>query len=195
MFTGIVEETGDIRAVERDEGGKRLRIGTSFAGLGKGQSVSVSGACLTVEEYGDGWFEVFLARETLDRTYLDRLGEGDAVNLERSLPAEGRFDGHFVQGHVDGTAEVVGVSQVGDDWEFRFSLPGDLGRYVVEKGSIAVDGISLTVADRGDDEFAVAIVPETYAVTTLSEKAAGDPVHLEVDVIAKYVERLTDGYR
>jgi len=195
MFTGIVEETGDIRGVERDEGGKRLRIGTGFDGLSEGQSISVSGACLTVEEHGDGWFEVFLARETLDRTYLDLLGKGDAVNLERSLPAEGRFDGHFVQGHVDGTAEVVGVTQVGDDWEFGFSLPEDLGRYVVGKGSIAVDGISLTVADRGDDEFAVAIVPETYAVTTLSEKAVGDPVHLEVDVIAKYVERLTDGYR
>jgi len=195
MFTGIVEETGDIRGVERDEGGKRLRIGTGFDGLSEGQSISVSGACLTVEEHGDGWFEVFLARETLDRTYLDLLGKGDAVNLERSLPAEGRFDGHFVQGHVDGTAEVVGVTRVGDDWEFGFSLPEDLGRYVVGKGSIAVDGISLTVADRGDDEFAVAIVPETYAVTTLSEKAVGDPVHLEVDVIAKYVERLTDGYR
>ncbi|MEF8812329.1 MAG: riboflavin synthase [Halovenus sp.] len=195
MFTGIVEEMGGIRGVERDEGGKRLRIGTSFTGLHEGQSISVSGACLTVEEYGDGWFEVFLARETLDRTYLDHLAEGDVVNLERSLPAEGRFDGHFVQGHVDGTAEVVGVTQVGDDWEFRFALPGDLGQYVVEKGSIAVDGISLTVASRQDDAFAVAIVPETYAVTTLSEKAVGDPVHLEVDVIAKYVERLTEGYR
>ncbi len=195
MFTGIVEEVGGIRGVERDEGGKRLRIQAGFSGLHEGQSISVSGACLTVEEHGDGWFEVFLAQETLDRTYLDRLAEGNVVNLERSLPAEGRFDGHFVQGHVDGTAEVTEVTQVGDDWEFRFSLPGDLGRYVVEKGSIAVDGISLTVASRQDGEFAVAIVPETYAVTTLSEKAAGDPVHLEVDVIAKYVERLTEGYQ
>ena len=195
MFTGIVEETGEIRDKEQDEEGVRLRIGASFEGLGVGQSISVSGACLTVERPGDGWFEVFLAQETLDRTYLGDLGAGDVVNLERALPADGRFDGHFVQGHVDGTADVTGIDRIGEDWRFSFSLPPNFGEYVVEKGSIAVDGISLTVAGLGEEEFDVAIVPETYDVTALSEKEAGDPVHIEVDVVAKYVEQLVEGYQ
>ena len=194
MFTGIVEETGKVLDVTTGEEGRRLRIATRFAGLQQGASISVSGACLTVEAFGDGWFEMFLATETLDRTYLGELGAGDRVNLERALAADGRFDGHFVQGHVDDTAEVVEIRQLGDDWEFVFSLPPSLAAYVVEKGSIAVDGISLTVAALADDQFAVAIVPETYDVTALSEKSAGDPVHLEVDVVAKYVESLVEGY-
>ena len=194
MFTGIVEETGEILAVETDEGGRRLRLSTEFDSLGRGQSISVSGVCLTVEEFGPDWFEVFLATETLERTYLGDLVVGDAVNLERALPADGRFDGHVVQGHVDGTAEVLEIAELGEDWRFSFSLPTDLERYVVEKGSIAVDGISLTVAVRTDGTFDVAIVPETYDVTTLSEKSVGDSVHLEVDVVAKYVEPLVDGY-
>jgi len=192
MFTGIVEETGEVLGVEESPEGRRVRFGTTFEGLTEGQSVSVSGACLTVEEAGDGWFVSFLASETLDRTYLGELAEGDAVNLERALPADGRFDGHIVQGHVDGVAEVRGIERVGDDWFFEFSLPATQSKYVVEKGSIAVDGISLTVADRRADGFTVAIVPETYDVTTLSEKSVGDPVHLEVDVVAKYVENILD---
>jgi riboflavin synthase len=191
MFTGIVEETGEILAVEEDDDGRRLRVGTSF-GLREGQSVSVSGTCLTVEEHGDGWFSLFLAEETLDRTYLGNLEPGDAVNLERALPADGRLDGHFVQGHVDATGEVVAVERVGEDWRYTFSLPENQERYVVEKGSIAVDGISLTVADRDAGTFSVAIIPETRELTTLSGKAVGDPVHLEVDVIAKYVENLVE---
>jgi len=192
MFTGIVEETGRVLGVAAEPEGRRLRIGTTFEGLERGQSVSVSGACLTVEEHGDGWFEVFLATETVERTYLGGVDEGDLVNLERALPADGRLDGHFVQGHVDGTGEVLGVEQVGDDWFFEFSLPDEGGRYVVEKGSVAVDGISLTVADRRADAFTVAVIPETHEVTSLSEKAVGDPVHLEVDVVAKYVESLLE---
>ena len=195
MFTGIVEETGEITDATMTDEGRRLRIATSFDGLSQGASISVSGACLTVEAFGDGWFSVFLATETLDRTYLGDLAVGDQVNLERAMAAGDRFDGHVVQGHVDGTAEVVGVKRIGDDWEFTFSLPDALAGYVVEKGSISVDGISLTVAALDGEQFAVAIIPETYDVTTLSEKSAGDPVHLEVDVVAKYVERLTDGYR
>ncbi len=191
MFTGIVEETGEVLAVEEDDEGRRLRVGTTFE-LREGQSVSVSGACLTVEEHGDGWFSLFLAEETLDRTYLGALEAGDAVNLERALPADGRLDGHFVQGHVDATGEVLAVERVGEDWQYTFSLPESQGRYVVEKGSIAVDGTSLTVADRDVETFRVAIIPETYELTTLSEKAVGDPVHLEVDVIAKYVESLVE---
>lgn len=194
MFTGIVEATGEVLGVTSDDGGRRVRLGTSFEDLSVGQSVSVNGVCLTVEAFEPGWFEVFLSRETLDRTYLGRLETGDAVNLERALPVDGRFDGHVVQGHVDGTGEVVTRSRIGEDWEFSFSLQDSLVNYVVEKGSIAVDGISLTVADRRSDEFSVAIVPETLAITTLSEKTVGDPVHLEVDVMAKYVEQLVDGY-
>ena len=195
MFTGIVEETGEIRDIEQDDDGRRLRIGSTFAALTVGQSISVSGACLTVEQPGDGWFDVFLAEETLERTYLGSLEPGDVVNLERALPADGRFDGHFVQGHVDGTAAVTGVERLGEDWRYQFSMPAGLSQYVVEKGSIAIDGISLTVAELGEDSFEVAIVPETYNVTTLSEKAVGDTVHLEVDVVAKYVEQLVDGYQ
>jgi len=191
MFTGIVEATGEVRAVTDDEGGRRVRVGTPFSGLSHGQSISVSGACLTVEEYADGeWTEFFLARETLAKTFFDSLDVGDRINLERAMPADGRFDGHIVQGHVDATAEVVDIEQGGDDWTFSFSLPDGQRDYLVEKGSITVDGISLTVAARGDDSFDVAIIPTTYDETTLSEKSVGDPVHLEVDVVAKYVEQL-----
>jgi len=197
MFTGIVEETGRVLDVEETTDGRRLRIETSFAGLEAGQSVSVSGACLTVEDAADTaegttWFGVFLATETLERTYLGQLAVGDAVNLERAMPANGRFDGHIVQGHVDATAEVLAVESVGEDWEYTVSLPPAVSDYLVEKGSVAVDGISLTVADRAADRFRVAVIPETHALTTLSEVEPGDPVHLEVDVVAKYVERLLE---
>jgi len=191
MFTGIVEAMGEVRAIEDTDEGRRLRIGTDFSGLEHGQSISVSGTCLTVEESVDGeWFSVFLAEETIDRTVFDAISEGDSVNLERAMPADGRFDGHMVQGHVDATATVEAIERVGEDWRFTFSLPADIARYVVEKGSITVDGISLTVADRTDESFAVAIIPTTYDVTTLSGKSVGDAVHLEVDVIAKYVEQM-----
>ena len=209
MFTGIVEETGEVLAVEEDAGGRRLRIATAFEDLSEGQSISVSGVCLTVEDFGERdetdasngdtvarsrWFSLFLATETLDRTYLGSVAVGDELNLERAMPADGRFDGHVVQGHVDGTAEVTAVERLGDDWRFGISLPAALAPYVVEKGSITVDGISLTVAALDEEEFEVAIVPETYEITTLSAKDPGDPVHLEVDVIAKYVESLVEGY-
>ncbi|PSQ18314.1 riboflavin synthase subunit alpha [Halobacteriales archaeon QS_8_69_26] len=213
MFTGIVEGTGVVTDVAESEDGRRMRVAADVDDLEVGQSVAINGACLTVESHGhyDGdppsvgdldpddlagtaWFEVFLAEETVDRTYFDRLGPGDRVNVERALRADDRLDGHFVQGHVDGTAEVVDVREVGEDWVFEFSLPDDLRGYVVEKGSIAVDGISLTVADldESEDAFTIAIIPETYRVTTLSDKAPGDPVHLEADVVAKYVESLVD---
>ncbi len=204
MFTGIVEETGEVVGRERTDGGLRLRVSASFCDdLSVGQSIAVSGACLTVEDYDRDSFELFLSAETVEKTYLGDLGVGDPVNLERALPADGRFDGHFVQGHVDGTAEVVGIERVGDDWTFTFSLPESMARYVVQKGSICVDGISLTVADlrtgdgegESEGEFDVAIIPETYRLTNLASKSAGDPVHLEVDVVAKYVESLVEGYR
>jgi len=197
VFTGIVEATGEVLDRRETADGLRLRVAVPFAAeLSRGQSIAVSGACLTVESHDETGFELFCSTETLDRTYLGGLRAGDPVNVERALPADGRFDGHVVQGHVDATGEVTGIERVGDDWEFAFSLPTALSPYVVPKGSITVDGISLTVAELRADagEFATAIIPETYEVTTLSGKAVGDPVHLEVDVIAKYVESLVDGY-
>jgi riboflavin synthase len=219
MFTGIVEGTGTVVGVEETGEGRRLRIVAPFDAdrLEDGQSIAINGACLTVEAFGEAngdlaspaadaivtrdldvdpegnaWFEVFLATETVERTYLGEVGVGDAVNVERALAADDRLDGHFVQGHVDDTGEVLAIEAIGEDWEFTFSLPDSMAPYVVEKGSIAVDGISLTVADVAGDRFSVAIVPTTYEETTLSEKVPGDPVHLEVDVIAKYVESLLD---
>jgi riboflavin synthase len=202
MFTGIVERTGTVRSRTETDDGLRLRIGVDgFDDLHHGQSISVSGVCLTVEEYGvdagaggDDWFSVFLASETIAKTYLGDVREGDAVNVERAMPADGRFDGHVVQGHVDTVAEVTGVERVGEDWRFTFAIPEGHGDYLVDKGSVTLDGISLTVAEKRGDEFDVAIIPTTYDLTTLSEKSVGDPVHLEVDVIAKYVENMLDGY-
>ncbi|SFF84610.1 riboflavin synthase alpha chain [Halopelagius inordinatus] len=198
MFTGIVEGVGEIVAASEDGGGRRLRIRPEFEidDLHHGQSIAVSGVCLTVETFDDegSWFEVFLAAETVEKTYLGDVREGDAVNLERALPAEGRFDGHLVQGHVDTTTTMAAVERVGDDWWFEFALPEGFGRYVVEKGSVTLDGISLTVADRSDETLAVAVIPTTYDLTTLSSKSVGDPVHVEVDVVAKYVENMVSGY-
>ncbi|WP_096394039.1 riboflavin synthase [Halorubrum trapanicum] len=206
MFTGIVEGTGAVRSRTETDDGLRLRIGVDgFDDLHHGQSISVSGVCLTVEEYGEssdgerdgdesGWFSVFLASETVAKTYLGDVREGDAVNVERAMPADGRFDGHVVQGHVDTVAEVTGIERVGEDWRFTFAIPEGHGDYLVDKGSVTLDGISLTVAEKREGEFDVAIIPTTYDLTTLSEKSVGDPVHLEVDVIAKYVENMLDGY-
>ena len=202
MFTGIVEDTGTVRERTETEGGIRLQIAVDgFDDLHHGQSISVSGVCLTVEAYGaegdasDGdWFEVFLASETVEKTYLGEVAEGDPVNVERAMPADGRFDGHVVQGHVDTVAEVTGIERVGEDWRFTFSIPEGHGDYLVDKGSVTLDGISLTVAEKREAAFDVAIIPTTYDLTTLSAKSVGDPVHLEVDVIAKYVENMVDGY-
>ncbi|EMA61146.1 riboflavin synthase [Halorubrum lipolyticum] len=199
MFTGIVEDTGTVRERTETEDGLRLRIAVDgFDDLHHGQSISVSGVCLTVEEYDDDdaedWFEVFLASETVAKTYLGDIREGDPVNVERAMPADGRFDGHVVQGHVDTVTEVTAIERVGEDWRFTFSIPEGHEDYLVDKGSVTLDGISLTVAEKRGEEFDVAIIPTTYELTTLSEKAVGDPVHLEVDVIAKYVENMIDGY-
>ncbi len=193
MFTGIIEETGTVERVVDDDGGRRLRIAVEdFGAFSHGESISVGGVCLTVEDWGDQWFSVFTAEETLAKTTLSAVSEGDLVNLERALPADGRLDGHVVQGHVDTTTEVVAVEQVGEDWTFTFALPADHGQYVAPKGSIALDGISLTVADVDDDAgtFSVAVIPTTYDLTSLSEREPGDRVNVEVDVLAKYVERM-----
>lgn len=191
MFTGIVESTGTITARETSGDDLRLTIETDIAGddLHRGDSVSVSGVCLTVETIEPPAFTVFLAAETREVTYLDTLEVGDAVNIERPLAASGRLDGHIVQGHVDGMIKVIDRWSIGEDWRYVFELPPEYAPYIVMKGSIALDGISLTVAERAEDRFEVAIIPETYNITTLSEKTPGDLVHLEVDVIARYVER------
>jgi len=208
MFTGIVETAGEVIGREETPDGLRLRVAADgLDDLHHGQSIAVSGVCLTVEEFGAvdagsardagddrSWFTVFLAAETVAKTYLDDLREGDAVNIERALAADGRFDGHVVQGHVDTTAEIAAIEQVGEDWRFTFSIPEGFGRYVVDKGSVALDGISLTVAEKRDGEFDVAIIPTTYELTNLGEKEVGDPVHVEVDVVAKYVEEMLAGY-
>ncbi len=196
MFTGIVEETGTVVETTTHDDGRRLTIESSFGTeLSEGQSVAVNGVCLTVEQYDDSTFAVFLAAETIDRTYLGAVTSGDAVNLERAMATNDRFDGHIVQGHVDGTATITAIESVGEDWTFEFAIPDSLAKYVVEKGSIALDGISLTVASHsfGTDErprLTVAIIPVTYEATTLGEKSVGDAVHVEVDVLAKYTERL-----
>jgi len=199
VFTGIIEATGTVEAVVDDADGRRLRIAVAdaddFGAFSHGESISVGGVCLTVEDWDDDggeWFSVFTAAETLEKTTLSAVAEGDLVNLERALPADGRLDGHVVQGHVDTTTEVVDVEQVGEDWTFTFALPDGHEQYVAPKGSIALDGISLTVADVDDDAgtFSVAVIPTTYDLTSLSEREPGDRVNVEVDVLAKYVERM-----
>ena len=194
MFTGIVEGTGSVAALAAaaDASGARLEVDAPWlAGqLAVGESVAVNGCCLTVAEPTPAGFAADLVAETLRRTALGGLRAGARVNLERPLPLGGRLGGHLVQGHVDGVARVLGRTPVGDGEEVQIELPPHLERYVVEKGSIAVDGVSLTVAATGPGWFTVALVPHTLEVTTLGERRPGDPVQLEVDVVAKYVERL-----
>jgi len=195
MFTGIVEGTGTVVAMHRPPasgGAARLEVDAPWlAGeLAVGDSVAVDGCCLTVVASGSTRFAADVVAETLRRTALGRLAAGARVNLERPLALGGRLGGHLVQGHVDGVGRVLGRSSAGQGEEVRVELPADLARYVVEKGSIAVDGVSLTVAGVGQGWFSVALVPHTLAATTLGERGPGDPVHLEVDVVAKYVERL-----
>ena len=194
MFTGIVEGTGSVAglAAAADGSGARLVVAAPWlAGqLQLGESVAVNGCCVTVAEATAAGFAADLVAETLRRTALGGLAAGARVNLERPLALGGRLGGHLVQGHVDGVAKVLERVPVGDGEEVRVELPEPLQRYVVEKGSVAVDGVSLTVAGVGPGWFAVALVPHTLEVTTLGDRRPGDPVQLEVDVVAKYVERL-----
>ncbi len=197
MFTGIVEGTGTVAALAAaaDGSGARLEVEAPWlAGeLRLGESVAVNGCCVTVAEPAAAGFAADLVAETLRRTALGGLAAGARVNLERPLALGGRLGGHLVQGHVDGVAKVLERAPVGERaMRFASSLPADLERYVVEKGSIAVDGVSLTVAGVGPGWFSVALVPHTLEVTTLGDRRPGDPVQLEVDVVAKYVERLVN---
>jgi riboflavin synthase len=197
VFTGIIEEVGEVVAVERrgDSAVLTVAANTITDDLVHGASIAVNGVCLTVV----GWagndtvrvdFDVM--GETLKRSVIGDLYPGSRVNLERAARVDSRLDGHIVQGHVDGTGVVLSRTP-GDAWEsVRFGLPRELARYVAEKGSIAVDGVSLTVSAVGDDWFEVGLIPETLRATTLGAKLPGDPVNLEVDVLAKYVERLVE---
>jgi riboflavin synthase len=192
VFTGIVEELGHVVAIDDlgDASRFRLRGPVVTEGAKHGDSIAVNGVCLTVVDFGGGEFTADVMAETLDRSSLGALAVGSKVNLERPMALGGRLGGHLVQGHVDGKGTIV-ERKLSDNWEIvKISLPADLSRYVVEKGSITVDGISLTVVDAGSDYFTVSLIPTTLALTTLGIKQAGDPVNLEVDVLAKYVERL-----
>jgi len=193
VFTGLVEEVGTVRSVTPVGNGARVEIGAALVltDVEMGASIAVNGCCLTVVDWGDGWWAADAVPETLSRTNLGALGPGDPVNLERPLPANGRYGGHVVQGHVDGTGAVQRIEQLDDgSYLFTFSLPAELGVYVVEKGSIAVDGVSLTVADVTPTTFSIAIIPHTHAVTAMGRRRVGDTVNVEADVLAKYVERL-----
>jgi riboflavin synthase len=201
MFTGIVAELGEVAGIEYRGDAARLTIRGSTEGVAPGESIAVNGVCLTVTEILDGTFTADVMGETLNRSGLGALTPGAPVNLERSVRLADRLGGHLVQGHVDATATIVSRTPA-EHWDqVRISLPGQISRYVVEKGSIAVDGISLTVSalsprgDNGDTDdqepwFEVCLIPETLKRTTLGTRPPGDIVNLEVDVIAKYVERL-----
>jgi len=194
MFTGIIEDVGVVADIEDRGDSMRLRIDapTIVEGAGHGDSISVNGTCLTVADHGDSWFAADVMLETLNRTALRTLGVGSHVNLERAARVDGRLGGHIVQGHVDGTARVTAIEPSQDWTVMRFAIPGDLERYLVEKGSVAVDGVSLTVANVSEGTFSVSLIPTTLSETTLGERAMNDDVNIEVDILAKYVEKLVN---
>jgi riboflavin synthase len=187
MFTGIVEELGRLESLE--DGRLRIAATRVVEDASIGDSIAVNGCCLTVVAFGDSWWEADVSDETISRTSLATLAPGDGINLERAVRVSDRLGGHIVQGHVDGVGEIVHPVP-----DLRVRVPAGLTRYLVEKGSVTVDGVSLTVVDALDDGFTVAIIPHTAEVTTLGAKRPGDLVNLEVDVMAKYVERLVEAY-
>jgi riboflavin synthase len=199
MFTGIVEELGSVVALSELDGGAsaRLRVRGPLvtSDAGEGDSIAVNGVCLTVVSVEGGEFTADVMRETLQRSTLGRLGEGSRVNLERAVTLGTRLGGHLVQGHVDGTGRLERRESAEHYDVLRFSLPQELSRYLVEKGSIAVDGVSLTVVSTDDSGFTVSLIPTTLERTTLGTKGVGEGVNLEVDVMAKYAEQLLAGFR
>jgi riboflavin synthase len=191
VFTGLVQDLGKVIAVDATDDGARLAVSTSLASeLSEGDSVAVNGVCLTATRIEDGVFSADVMHESLRRSSLAEIGEGSAVNLELPLRATDRLGGHVVQGHVDGVAHVRGVEDDGFARVVTFDAPPGLLRYMVEKGSIAVDGVSLTVSAIDDGSFSVSLIPETLERTTLGGAAYGHRVNIEVDVLAKYVEKL-----
>ncbi len=192
MFTGIVEGTGVVERIEPAEKsiGLMVRSGELTRGVKIGESIAVNGCCLTATEIRGGEIRFDLLQETVARTNLKSLRIGSLINLERALPAQGRYGGHFVTGHIDATGVVRRWEQVGQDYELRIGVEPAQGAYLVPKGCIAIDGISLTVADVTRDEFSVWIIPHTRAVTALQERVKGDLVNLEFDLLAKYTEKI-----
>jgi len=194
MFTGIIEEVGRVRAIEVTGEQRRLTVSSSklLPQLKPGDSVAVSGVCLTAVDFTNDCFTADLARETWMRTSFSRLKPGALVNLELPMRANGRFDGHVVQGHVDGTGTLVSLEPIADGHDYRLTItvPSELTRYIVEKGSLSVEGISLTVAGTEGTRVEIAIIPHTAEVTNLRSLKPGNPVNLEVDLIAKYVEKM-----
>lgn len=193
MFTGIVEEVGKV--AETTPGHLKIGASLSLDGLKIGDSICINGTCLTATSFDGESFNVDVVPETLRRTNLGDLIDGDGVNLERSMPAEGRFGGHIVQGHIDGTGTVSSITDDGEAVLIQFDAPASIMRYVVEKGFIAVDGTSLTVVNCDDVSFSVTIIPHTRDNTVFQSRKVGDSVNLEVDILAKYVEKLSTGVR
>lgn len=192
MFTGLIESVGEIKSIDVRETGATLIVSAPFAGeLSAGESVAVNGVCLTAVSFGSSQFSAELSPETLRATSLGRLEAGSRVNLERAVRADSRLGGHFVLGHVDTTAAIQSWHEQGDHWWLEIRLPKAIEMWVVEKGSIAVDGISLTVAKLGSDSLGIQIVPHTRSHTNLADRRAGDLVNLEADIIGKYAARLT----
>ncbi len=194
MFTGIVEETGRVILVESVETGRNLRIaaGKVLDDIETGDSIAVNGACLTVTRHAADHVEVTAVAETLVRTTLGVLEVDDEVNLERPMRADGRFDGHIVQGHIDGVATVVAITREGESSRVRLQVDSTLGRYLVEKGSVALDGVSLTLTAAKANEIEVVLIPHTLDVTTWGHREVDDRVNVEVDIVAKYLERLME---
>ena len=197
MFTGIIEEVGKIVDIRRQDGKRRLQVSAPQLAreLEKGDSIAVSGVCLTAVEVGPSSFGADLAEETWNRTSFSRIKQGALVNLELPMRVDGRLGGHLVQGHVDGTGKFMALEKIpnGDDYWLRIEIPPELARYVIFKGSLSIEGISLTVAGIEGTAVTVAIIPHTAEMTNLTSLKPGDPVNLEVDMIAKYVEKMMQG--
>ena len=192
MFTGLIEELGRVRSVERQGENARIVIEAHnvVEGTASGDSIAVNGVCLTALDIGKDSFAADVSRETLVRSTLGGLAPGSAVNLERAVTPATRLGGHIVQGHVDARGQFLGAEISGEFWTVRIGFPPEMAQYLVFKGSVAVEGISLTVASLADAHFEIAVIPKTWQLTNLSSLKPGDPVNLEADVIAKYVERM-----
>lgn len=192
MFTGIIEELGKIAAFEKRGDGARIKIDAKIvtSDINEGDSIAVNGVCLTALDVGQDSFAADVSGETLRASTLGNLNIGSVVNLERAVTPSTRLGGHIVQGHVDARGKLVSAVQSGDFWTLRINFPQEIGQYLVYKGSISVEGISLTVADLNEDYFEVALIPKTWELTNLSSLEDGAEVNLEADVIAKYVERI-----
>ena len=192
MFTGIIEELGTIRSTVETEGGSRMSIAASaaVAGTVDGDSIAVNGVCLTALDVSEDCFSADVSRETLDRTTLARISAGSRVNLERAVTPSTRLGGHIVQGHIDDRGQFISAKRSGDFWTVTIGFPPELARYFVYKGSVSVEGISLTIAKLNESDFDIAVIPKTWELTNLSTLRPGDAVNLEADIIAKYVERI-----